>query len=148
MTLALAVRIRDSRDGVAAIEFCLTLPVLLLMTLGVFDVSQVITRRLDYQQAAAETIGLALAQPPQATGSLAYLRSAASASAGVPLANVTVTRQVRCNNVDTMNSACALATDFALYVNVSITGTYTPIWGHFAVDREIAMRFDRTVRIR
>jgi len=141
-------RLLFAEDGVAAIEFCIAMPVLLMMTLGVHDVSRMIAARVDYQQAVTETVGLALARPPQDGESLDYLRNAAAAAAGVPANDVSVVRQVRCNNVVTQNSACPQQDQFALYVSVTINGGFTPTWTHFGVDRPVSMTVSRTLRIR
>jgi|GEM_PF-7131650 len=140
--------LRRSERGVAALEFCIVLPVLLLLLLGTFDVSRLIARRVDLQQAVTETVGLAIAQPPQDGQNLAYLQNAAAAAAGVPASNVTVVRQARCNNVVANTLACPNQSQFALYVSITISGTYTPNWRHFGVSATVPMVVSRTLRIR
>lgn len=135
-------------EGVAAIEFCLTLPLLLALTLGVYDVSRLIAARLDYQQAVTEAAGLAIAQPPQ--NDLSYLVNAVAAAAKVPTSKVSVSRQLRCNGVamPTTAQTCASTSDErAWFVSISVEGRYVPFSTHFALDHVIDMRVARTVRV-
>lgn len=141
-------RLGRSERGVAALEFCIVLPVLLLLLLGTYDVSRLIARRVDLQQAVTETAGLAIARPPRDGESLDYLRDAAAEAAGVPPGNVTLGRQVRCNNVVADTPACPSQGDFALYVSISISSVYTPSWRHFSVQGNVPMNVSRTMRIR
>ena len=136
------------QDGVAAIEFCLTLPIVLALTFGVYDVSRMISARIDYQQAVSEGAGLAIAQPPQIT--TAPIVAAVASAAKVPTSQVSVGVELRCNDV-TMpagTTACASADDErARFVNISVRADFVPTWTHFALDRTINMRVTRTVRV-
>ena len=150
MTLlrAFADSLARRQDGVAAIEFCLTLPIVLALTFGVYDVSRMISARIDFQQAVTEGAGLAIAQPPQIT--TAPIASAVASAAKVPTSQVSVTVELRCNDV-TMPAGtptCASPADErARFVNISVRGDFVPTWTHFALDRNIDMRVARTVRV-
>lgn len=135
-------------DGVAAIEFCLTLPILLMMTAGAYDVSRLIAARIDYQQAVTEAAGLAIAQPPQ--NDLTYLVNATAAAAKVPTSKVSVSKRLRCNDVlmPVGSTTCASTADErAWYVNIGVVGTYTPFWSHFQVNQPVTINITRTVRV-
>ena len=136
------------QDGVAAIEFCLTLPIMLALTFGVYDVSRMIAARIDFQQAVTEGAGLAIAQPPQInTGSIV---TAVAAAAKVPANQVTVSVQLRCNDVvkPAGTQACASPNEErARYVNISVRGSFVPTWTHFAVNRTVNMRVTRSIRV-
>lgn len=143
----LARRIARAQEGVAAIEFCLTLPILLMMTVGAYDISQMIATRMDYQQALTEVAGLAIAQPPQGE-SYGYLKNAAATAAKVDAEKITITSDYRCNNASVTGSTCPNATDErALYVSITVTGNYTPKWQHFGIDASVPMTITRTVRV-
>jgi Flp pilus assembly protein TadG len=136
------------QDGVAAIEFCLTLPIMLALTFGVYDVSRMISARIDFQQAVSEGAGLAIAQPPQIT--IAPIVAAVASAADVPASQVAVSVELRCNDVamPTGSVTCASPDDErARFVNIAVSGTFVPTWTHFAVDRAIDMRVSRTVRV-
>lgn len=135
-------------DGVAAIEFCLTMPILLMMSAGAYDVSRLIAARIDYQQAVTEGAGLAIAQPPQ--NDFNYLINAVAAAAKVPTSKVSVSRRLRCNDVlmPVGSTGCASTADErAWYVNIGVQGSYVPFWTHFAVDGAIPINITRTVRV-
>lgn len=135
-------------DGVAAIEFCLSLPVMLALTLGAYDVSRLISGRIDLQQAVTEGAGLAIAQPAHVT--TGQIRTAVAAAAGLPTSRVTVTMQFRCDDVvmPTGTSGCAnAAAERARFVSISVSGNFVPTWTHFAIDSTVAMQVTRTVRV-
>lgn len=139
-------RLKASERGVAAIEFCLTLPVLLALTFGAYDVSRMVAKRIDYQQALTEAAGLAIAFPPQ--GSVDYLVNAAAAAASVPATSVVVTRRVECNGTLVTTATCGDPTqEQAIYVSFRISATYVPSFSHFSVDASVPMTVTRTVRV-
>lgn len=145
---AFADSLAGRQDGVAAIEFCLTLPIMLALTFGVYDVSRMISARLDFQQAVTEGAGLAIAQPPQIT--TAPIAAAVASAAKVPLSQVAVSVRLRCNDVEMAvgTLTCASPDDErARFVNISVRGAFVPTWTHFALDRTINMRVARTVRV-
>ena len=143
----LARDLRRCRDGVAAIEFCLTLPILRLLTFGAFDVSRMIAARIDYQQAVTETAGLAIAQPPR-SNNFDYLISAATAAAHVPAGSVAIARELRCSGAVTSAVTCPSVSDErAWYVSITISANYVPFWSHFAIRRTVPLRVSRTVRV-
>lgn len=135
-------------DGVAAIEFCLSLPIMLALTFGVYDVSRMISGRIDLQQAVTEGAGLAIAQPAHV--STGQIRTAVATAAGVPASQVAVTMQLRCNDVvmPSGTTGCASSSEErARFVSISVRGNFVPTWTHFAVDRTISMQVTRTVRV-
>lgn len=145
-SLLLALWQRD--DGVAAVEFCITLPVLLMLTLGVYDVSRMIAARLDYQQAIAEVAGLAIAQPPQ--NDFTYLIDAMDAATDAPRDNISVSRRLHCNNnvMPADTATCGDPSDErAWYVSISVQGTFTPSTTHFGVGASKTISVTRTVRV-
>ena len=145
--IRIARRLRRSGDGVAAIEFCLTLPILLMLTFGAYDVSRMIAARIDYQQAVTETAGLAIAQPPR-SNDFGYLIAAAADAADVAPGNVAITRELRCNRVVTSAVTCPSVSDErAWYVSITINANYVPFWTHFAIRRTVPLRVSRTVRV-
>ena len=133
--------------GVAAIEFGLTLPILLAMTLGVYDASQLIARRIDYQQALTEAAGLAIAQPAQAI-KYDYMKSMIASAASLPVSAVSVTSEMRCDGVVVTGLMCPENGDErALYVRMSISATYVPTWSFFAAGRSLPISITRVVRV-
>ena len=64
MTMFIAYLRRDARGSVA-IETAIVAPVLVLLALGTFDVSQMVSRQDDLQSAAAEAEAIVQASPPK-----------------------------------------------------------------------------------
>lgn len=145
MTGSLHSVLKDSR-GVAAIEFCLTLPVLLLLTLGAYDVSRMVTQRLEYQQAVAEAAGLVLANPPQGSN-YSWITGALTKATGLPVSNFTVSRETRCDGTVVTTSACANASaEVSRYFTITVRASYVPMWSHFGMNRAVNMTVTRTIR--
>lgn len=140
-------RLRACDRGVAALEFCLTLPILLALTLGAYDVSRLVSTRLDQQQALTEAAGLAIAQPAL-TIDYAYMRSVIANAADVPASAVSVAREVKCDGVVITGLTCPQNGDErAIYVTMTVNSTYEPSWRHFSIDRDVPMSVTRVVRI-
>jgi len=145
--LTLLYSLRRSNCGVAAVEFCLTLPALLLMTAVAYDVSRLISTRMDYQQALTEGAGLAIAQPPQGSN-FGYIVNAVAAAAGVSPSNVAVTRQLRCNGTVVAAVSCPSTSDErAWFVSITVNGSYVPFWTHFTMKESTPITITRTVRV-
>lgn len=139
----MGARVRMDERGTAAIELAFTLPILLLLSVGAFDVSMLIAKQIDYQQAAAEVASLALARPPQAD--TAYLKTAVATAAGLDESKVTITTSLKCNGVAS-NSSCTVGQEQARFVTLTMQGQYVPVWTHFGIDHTIDMTVTRTIR--
>jgi Flp pilus assembly pilin Flp len=90
--------LRDDERGASAIELGVSLPILIMLTVGAVDVSNLIPARLDLEQAARRTTDLALASRPR-TSNGAYLVTEAAAASGQPAADVTVDILLECEGV-------------------------------------------------
>mgnify|MGYP003582361488 FL=1 len=130
--------------GVAVIELAMTLPLLAMLSIGAFDVSRMIAKRLDYQQAAAEVATLAIAKPPQTD--TAYLKTAAATASGLDPSQITVTLSMTCNGAASTNAACGAGEEQARYVTLTLNGQYVPVWTHFGVSQTVNMTVTRKMR--
>ena len=74
MIRALALLVRDDR-GSMAIETAFVAPVLLLLSLGGFEVSQMVAGQTELQSAAAEAAAVVRAVAPETTGERNTVRS-------------------------------------------------------------------------
>ena len=120
--------LRD-RAGAALIELGLVAPMLIFIVLAVSDVAQGFSAQLQLKQAADRTIALA-SVAGQRAGSYSYLQAEGANASGQPASNVTVTSWLECNGVKQPASAtnCSGGAQFARYVAVAITGSYTPAY--------------------
>ena len=121
---------RDER-GVSALELGLSLPILMMLTVGAVDISGLISARLDLEQAAQRTTDLALASRPRNSNG-AYLVTEAVAASGQPARNVTVEIFLECDGVRQPNFATSCPSDElrARFASVSIRRDYEPMFDY------------------
>lgn len=149
---------RDER-GASILELALLAPFLGTLMLGMIDLAQGISARHDLQQAVNHALELALAREATAdeSGEPDYepLRKAAASAAGVPLANVTLTRWFECDgappdedeeeaNICFPNSAGA-PKEVSRYIRIRIATTYTPTFRYGPIALSSAANPDGTV---
>ncbi len=132
--------LRQDRDGAMIIETALVAPVLVLMSLGAFQVSGVIARQAELQSAAGEAAAIALAVPPDTIAKRAVLKNVVLASTGLPASKVAVSVVYRCDAQTTFTANlqnCDSATVVSSFVRIRLVDTYTPAWTSFGVGSPI-----------
>ena len=142
---ALFKRLRDSCDGAFAVETAIVAPVLLLMSLGAFQISMVIARHTELQSAMAEAESIALATDPDTAAKRTVLQNVIVASTGLSADKVTVSEAYRCDNSDvyvTAATGCVTGTIISSYIKIRMTDTYTPRWTQFGLGSPIT--YDQT----
>lgn len=150
MTWILAILRRGGADqrGVAAIELALALPILVLLSLGAYDVSRMVEARIDLQQAAAQVTSLALARPV-AGDDVDHLERIAMEVADLPADKVSVEPKLYCGDVarDSYSGSCEPGVEQARYLEVELRSSYHPMWRHFGIGETIDMTIARKVRL-
>ena len=127
----LAHDLARDQTGAALIELALIAPLLIFMILAVSDVAAGFSSQLRLKQAADRTIALATLAG-QRSGSYSYLQAEGASASGQPSSNVAVSSWLECNGVkqgSTVNN-CSGGAQFARYVQVAITGSYTPAFSN------------------
>jgi hypothetical protein len=140
--------IRDER-GVSAVELGISLPILLMLTVGAVDVSNLISARLDLEQAAQRTTDLALAARPRSSNG-AYLVAEAAAASGQPAGNITVDIFLECDGVRQLSfaEACDDGELHARFASVAISRDYQPLFDYRALAHLFGRRMmDSSIRI-
>jgi len=114
-------RLIKDRKGLGTIELALVLPGLLLMLLGMTDMSRFISARIDVEQAAQRTTDYALAKRPSSDNAT-YLRNEAASAAGVSTNNVTAQIFLECDGVrqSNLNDTCPSGHTPERFVSISI----------------------------
>lgn len=147
--------LRDNR-GTGAMELALILPVLMLLTVGMVDISRVVAARIDAEQAAQRGTDFALAvRPTSANGT--YIRNEAATAAGVPTSDVTVEIFLECNGTkqSSFTSICSHTQDQARFVSVAVDrdvdflfdwGALASLFGTAVFADDITVRGDSLVR--
>lgn len=146
---SLAALWRDDR-GAMLVETAIVAPVLVLMSTGAFQVSQVVARQTELQGAAAEATGIALASPPETNDQRTTLKSVIVASTGLDSDQVTVSEKFRCGSATTYvdSSSTCVGTKVSSYVLIQLNDTYTPAWTQWGFGSPINFNVDRYVMIK
>lgn len=143
-------RIRRNEQGSVVIETAFILPILVMLCLGGFEVSRLVSRNNELQVAVAEAAAIALAKLPETQDDIDDLEDIIEASTGLDDANVTLTRKFRCNIDDelTSNDSCDDASAvISEFVEITVTDWYSPIWTDFGVGSTVNYDFTRRVQI-
>ncbi len=138
-------KLLSNQDGVAVIELAIAAPVLVTMSLGMFDVANAVAQRNSMQQASAEVALLVMAKPP-ANGNVDYLKAAAAEATGLDMEDIDAEITHFCNDVEQETLDCEEDEDSASYVVVNLNDSYTPIWVNFGVGGPIDMSVTRKTR--
>jgi hypothetical protein len=124
----LAELARDRR-GASVIELAFVLPALILLLIGIIELSLGFGHRLRIEQAAFRTLELAHMRGGGAVD-VELLRNEAANAANVPASSVTVARELYCNNVQngSWDGVCATGAVQKRYVRVTIDTVYQPMF--------------------
>ncbi len=147
--LAMLRRLRGDQRGSMLIETAIVTPVLVLMALGAFQISVMISRQTELQSAAAEGAAIALAAKPDTAAKRTTLQQVIQTSTGLSSNHVAITETFRCGNETTYrnnDSSCG-STAVNRYVKIALTDTYTPAWTRFGVGSALTFRVNRYVMI-
>jgi len=116
--------------GSSVIEMGFVAPLLAAMLIGMVDLSNAYSTKLQVEQAAQRTIEM-LQVTSYDPSYDSTLRSEAAAAAEVSTSNVTVSSWLQCNNSSTkqsFTSTCSGSEPFARYVSIEIRKSYTPLF--------------------
>lgn len=115
-------------QGASIIELAIVAPILASLLIGMVDLSRAYSYKLKLEQASQRAIEK-IQQYQATTSTYSTLKDEAAAAAGVPASNVTIDYWLECNGVRAAyNSVCADDETYARWVQVDITGTYTPMF--------------------
>lgn len=155
---------KDTR-GAMAIETAILAPVLITLSIGGFEASQMIARHGELQSAAAEASAIVQASPPETEEERAVVEDIIEASTGLADRNVTLQVVYRCGTVEKLTTSKLVclgedATDdnnedeggytteeISTYIKIKLTDKYTPNWVDFGIGKTIDYNFERTVQI-
>ena len=140
-------RLGADSSGTMAIETAIVAPILVLMSLGSFQVSTIVARQTELESAAAEGSAIALASAPDNPAKRTTLQQVIMTSTNLAATQVTVSEVYRCNSATTYLTASTSCTTGVLskYIKLYITDTYTPSWTRYGVGSPINFRVTRYV---
>ncbi|APE28786.1 TadE/TadG family type IV pilus assembly protein [Aurantiacibacter gangjinensis] len=162
--LARVARITRDERGSMAIETAFVAPVLLIMALGGFEVSNIVARQTELQSAAAEAAAVVRAVIPETVEDRDTVRDILATSicetavpndtaSGAPLtcgtATISVEPLYRCGTAtDYITNIAGCATDVRYdFIEVQLQDNYTPIWVKWGVSDPVDYNVIRTVQI-
>ena len=135
----------DNR-GAIAIETAMVAPVLLLLSLGAFQASEVVARHNELQSAVGEASTAVLAVAPTTSGELTTLKNVVAASTNLPSSKVTLTFKYRCGEATAyVNSPSGCSDFFSTYVEIVLSDTYNPVWTAYGITEPINLSVTRYV---
>jgi Flp pilus assembly protein TadG len=141
--------LRDAR-GAVIIETAIAAPVLALLGLGAFQVSQAYARQHELQTAADDAASMALAGWDSDTGDTNAIKEVLKRTLTLTDSQVTILRKFRCNTdaayVDARTD-CASDAIVTPYLRIQLTDTYTPMWTDFGMGEPIVYNVQRTVLV-
>lgn len=162
--------------GTSVVEISLIAPLLLTMSIGAFDLSQLVGRRTQLQEVTAEVSFIAMAaiannndeaelelngnagSNPNNGGNsennnktdLDDVRTIAAASAGIDVDQVTLTRKEKCGTngaLLTGTAACNAGEEKSTFIEIAINDTFTPNWANFGVGDAVPIQVVRLVQV-
>lgn len=135
--------------GSMAIETALITPLLALMALGTFEVSNIVSREQQLQSAANEASEIILAAAGGSGINSADLEEILEASLNLQDSQLQITQRFRCasNVMVATQPTCNTGEQLYTYVHLNVTGTYSPMWTNFGVSSPITYSIQRTVQV-
>lgn len=141
--------LRDER-GTALIETAIVAPTLILMSVGGFQVSQVVARQNELNAGADEATAMVQAGWQDSTDQRTALTSAIQASLRLNANQVAIVSKYRCGTSDNYvddKTTCASGEIVATFLRITLTDQYTPAWTSFGVGSPVNFTVQRTVQV-
>lgn len=132
------------------IETAIVAPVLILMSLGSFQVSQVVARQSELQSAMAEASAITLSAPPETAADRDILKSVIVTSTGLDAAQVIVSERFRCGSASayvTSSGECGTET-VSSFILIELNDTYVPAWANWGFGGPLNFNVDRYVMVK
>jgi Flp pilus assembly protein TadG len=151
----LAALYRDSR-GTMVIETAIVAPVLVLLSLGAFEASSIVSRQSELQSAAAEAVAIVMAATPETQAQIDEIEAAVENSSGIAAEDVTFSIKIRCGTSETLVDRDSLDADSTVCGNqdlqswfllISMTDTYSPAWTDFGIGSDVVYEVERMVQL-
>ena len=120
------------------------------MSLGAFQVSQVVARQTELQEAAAQAASIAMAAAPDTAAKRAVVKDIIVTQTGLAANNVTVTEKFRCGTATAFvdNASLCVGVKVANYVLIQLDDTYTPLWARWGFGSALNFNVDRYVMVK
>jgi Flp pilus assembly protein TadG len=140
---------RDN-EGAMVIETAFVLPILILLGLGGFEVSQMVAQSTEAQTALAEATAVTLATTPDTQDEIDTIEDIVEKSTGLGENSVTFTKKFRCGTDATLvtdETLCSTGTIVAEFLEITVNQVYTPIWKEIGIGKDVKMGKTQLVQI-
>ncbi len=139
---------RRDRRGAVVIETAFIAPVLALLGLGAFQVSEAVARQHELQAGADDAAAMALAGWRDDAAQMTALESVLMSTLSLTDEQVTITHKYRCGTTAAYvddKATCAAGSLVTTYLRIELTDTYTPTWAEFGMGSALNYNVTRTV---
>ena len=143
-------RLLRADTGAASVETALVMPALALMSFAGVEVSQLIARNTELENAAAEATAISLAARPRTQTAITEIERVIEASTGLADSAVVLSRSYRCGVEPARveeRSACAANAIVSEYIEITLTETHHPVWTSIGVGEDIEFTVNKSVQI-
>lgn len=137
-------------EGTTLIETAIVAPVLILLSLGAFQVSGIVARQSELQSAVSEAQAIALAAAPDTVDEITTVQQVIMKSARLPAEQVLLSNIYRCGWKDSyvqQKTSCEATDKVSTYVRIQIRDTYTPIWAQYGMGDPLSFNLVRYVLV-
>lgn len=139
------------KRGAMAIEAAFVIPILVLLALGTYDVSAMVSRQQELQSAANEGASIVLAAANSSGIDNASVETIIEQSVGLNADQLTIKQEYRCDaaesRVEDLSSCTDATKPIYSYIKIVITDSYTPLWTQFGVGGTQNYSITRTVQV-
>lgn len=147
----LARLLRDAR-GTMVIETAIVAPVLIVLSIGGFEVSAMVARQSELQSAAAEAVAIVMAATPDTQTEIDQIEAVVEDSSGIPEDDVDFVMKYRCGTTDSMTETAPAPSDCAeelvsTFIVITMVDSYDPVWAHFGFGEALTYNVERSVQI-
>nr|WP_282098343.1 TadE/TadG family type IV pilus assembly protein [Qipengyuania polymorpha] len=132
------------------VETAIVLPVLVMMALGGYEASQIISRENELQIAVAEAAAVVLASIPEDQDDLDEIELIIEASTGLPEGKVRLLKKYRCDATAALvdsTSSCATGAVISEFIHLNVWDEYTPVWTSFGIGEKVTYDIRRRIQI-
>lgn len=143
-------RLLRDNEGAMVIETAFVLPILILLGLGGFEVSQMVAQNTEAQTALAEATAVTLAVTPDTQGEIDIIEDIVENSTGLGDDRVTFTKMFRCGTDAGLvedETTCTSGTVVVEFLQIGVSQTYTPIWAEIGIGHDVEMGKTQLVQI-
>lgn len=135
-----------------AIETAIVSPVLIMMAIGAFQASSIVSRQQELQAGAAdvEAIIMAATQSEGAAVQSSDIQQVVMNQLGLTSSQVTLTDMYRCGSATSLvadKTTCTAGTQVYTYVKVVLTDTYNPYWIKYGIGSPVNYTVSRTIQV-